>query len=128
LIEGICNETSNTTFICLCASGWQGRNCETQINYCQNIECQNNGICRPLFLNYTCECLGISFYGRHCEIIASETVVHQRVSKSFAYIAILAMTAVAMFIFIRDVLKYCSGIDLVGKDLKRLREEKKEKK
>ena len=46
------------------------------------------------------------------------------VSKSFAYIAIIAMTSVAMFIVIMDILKYCFGIDPVENERERMRREK----
>ena len=79
---GLCNETSNTTYECLCQSGWTNINCETKINYCDNIKCLNNGICRSILLNFTCECLGTSYSGRYCEITAQAAAVHQVVSKS----------------------------------------------
>jgi hypothetical protein len=117
---GTCNETLNTTFICSCADGWKGIHCEIQINYCHNATCVNNGICRPLFLNYTCECLGESYSARHCEITASTTIFCQTLSKSFACVAIIAIIAVAMFVTVLDGLKYFFGIDPVSDELKRL--------
>jgi hypothetical protein len=47
------------------------------------------------------------------------------ISKSFAYIAIIAMTCVVMFVVIMDILKYCFGIDPVGEELERIRREKR---
>jgi hypothetical protein len=64
----------------------------------------NNGVCRPSFHNFTCDCLGESYY---CEITVTKTVIYQVVSKSFAYIAIIAM----------DILKYYFGIDPTHKHL-----------
>jgi hypothetical protein len=121
---GTCNETSDTTFHCACEAGWEGIHCETIINYCQNVLCQNNGVCRSLFRNFTCECLGESYSGRFCEITASKTVVHQKVSRSLGYIAILAITSLAMFVISMDTLKYCFGIDPVREDLERIRQKK----
>jgi len=115
-ILGKCNETSDGTFQCICDDGWQGINCESMVNYCdyENVTCMNNGICLPLLLNYTCECLGDNFYsGRHCEITSTKILVHETISKSFAYIAIIAITTVAMFVVIMDILKYCFGVDPV---------------
>jgi hypothetical protein len=97
------------------------------INYCETRACLNNGVCEPLLLNCTCECLGASYSGRYCEIISSKTVLFQILSKCFAYIAILAMISVAMFVFIMDVLKYYFGIDPVDSVRKEL-QSKKEKK
>ena len=90
------------------------------INYCTNATCLNRGVCRPLLLNYTCECLGDSYSGRHCEIVARKTVVSQTVSKSFALVAIIALGTVAMFVFALDVLNYGFGIDPAGEELQRV--------
>jgi hypothetical protein len=121
---GTCNETSETTFNCTCESGWEGNRCEIRVDYCFNVTCQNKGVCRPSLLNYTCECLGTSYSGRHCEIRASKIIIYTIVSKSFAYIAIIAITFVAMFIVIMDILKYCFGIDPTREDLEIIRRKK----
>ena len=107
-------ETSNTTFICQCAPGWQDVHCQTKINYCNEGTCLNNGVCQSILLNYTCHCLTESYSGRHCEQTANRIVILQRVSKSFAYIAIISMTGVALFVITMDVLKYFFYIDPVG--------------
>jgi hypothetical protein len=126
---GICNETSDTTFQCKCDDGWQGMNCESMTNYCDNVTCQNYGVCRPLLLGYICECLGNNYYsGRHCEISTTKIIIFKTASKFFAYIAIIAMTVVAMFVVIMDILKYCFGIDLVHKERERIRRAKQAKK
>ncbi|CAF4904762.1 unnamed protein product [Rotaria sp. Silwood1] len=128
LDHGTCNETSNTTFYCICNDGWQGTNCELMINFCDNITCEHNGVCRPLLLNYTCECLGNSYYGRHCEGVSTKIVIYKAVSTSFAYLGIVAMISVAMFVVIMDILKYCFGIDPTREELERIRRKKQEKK
>jgi hypothetical protein len=97
------------------------------INYCQTGTCLNRGVCQPLLLNYTCECLGDSYSGRYCQNTSSRTVLFEIVAKSFAYIAILAMISVAMFVFIMDILKYYFGIDPVASMCQEL-ESKKGKK
>jgi hypothetical protein len=79
-------------------------------------------------LNYKCECLGDSYSGQHCEITASKIKIYQIISKSFAYVAILAIITVAMVIIIMDILKYYFGIDPTREDLERLRREKRAKK
>ncbi|CAF1129874.1 unnamed protein product [Adineta steineri] len=125
LNHGECNETSNTTFDCLCDNGWEDRHCESMTNYCSNITCENSAICRPLLLNYTCECLSNNYYGRHCEFSTTKIILYKIISKSFAYIAIIAMTIVAMFVVIMDILTYCFGIDLTREERERFRREKR---
>ena len=113
---GICRELSNTTVSCLCPSGWVGVDCGTRVNHCADVTCLNNGVCRSSLLNYTCQCLGESYSGRHCEVIASKTAIHSAVVRSLAYVAIIAMVAFAMFIVVMDMLKYCFGIDMASTD------------
>ena len=52
-------------------------------------------------------------------------VIYQIVSKSFAYIAILAMISVAMFVIIMDILKHCFGIAPIREEAERFRREKR---
>jgi hypothetical protein len=78
-------------------------------------------------MNYTCECLGESYSGRHCEITTVKLKIYKIVSKSFAYIGIIALISVAMFIIIMDILKYCFGIDPVHEERKRIRRKKRDK-
>ena len=105
--------------------GWMGIYCEEKLDYCQNVTCQNNGVCRRLLLDYRCECLGHSYSGRHCEFTDGEIILYRKVAKSFAYIATIAMSLVALFVVFMDILKYCFGIDLVGRDLPRKNKVKK---
>lgn len=109
--SGICQEISNRKFTCICTDGRSGDRCETMINYCEDVECMNNAICRPLLLNYSCECLTSSYSGHHCEIVSTSLTSRQMISKSFGYIAIVMIIVVVLFIIIMDVLKYGFGID-----------------
>ncbi|CAF3304276.1 unnamed protein product [Rotaria socialis] len=124
LNNGTCNATSDSLFVCTCLSGWQGVHCESIVNFCDNNSCLNNGVCRPLLENYTCECLGDSYSGRLCEISSPKTIMLKTVSKSFAYISILAVVAVAMFVITMDMLKYCFGIDPARGELERIQRKK----
>ena len=115
------------TFNCICTDDWEGTHCEKKTNYCYNITCHNNGVCRPLLFNYTCACLGESYSGRYCEITASKIIIYGIVSKSVAYIAIIAMASVAMFVVIMDLLTYCFNTDLTCEELNRIRRKKQAK-
>jgi hypothetical protein len=94
------------------------------VNYCDGVKCLNNAVCRPSFLNYTCVCLGTSYSGRHCEIVATSRVIHQTVTRSFAYIAILWLVIVIGFFVVMDILKYCFGIDPAKDELEKIRRAK----
>lgn len=103
--------TSNTTYTCECGPGWEGEHCDQRTNYCRNVTCENAGVCRPLFRDYHCECLSGSYSGRHCEIVSEKTRIYDTVSRSLAYIAIIAICTVVSFILIMDMLKYGFHID-----------------
>lgn len=111
---GTCLNISLTEFVCICGPGWLGENCATKINYCQNITCQNKGVCRSLFQDYQCECSSVDYSGRHCEITSEALVTRKIVSKSFSYVAILAISLVIGIIILLDVLKYIFHIDPAG--------------
>jgi hypothetical protein len=125
---GVCNETSNTTFNCSCQPGWMGLHCQTKINYCEQVKCLNKGVCRPLLLNFTCECLGTSYSGRYCEITSRQTFIYQVISKSFGYLAIFILVCTVSFFVIMDILKYCFGIDPTKHELEKYRRKKMAKK
>ncbi|CAF1436394.1 unnamed protein product [Adineta ricciae] len=123
---GKCNPTSNSTFNCSCESPWEGRLCEKRINECEGITCQNRGVCQTLSNNWTCCCLAGS-YGRYCEFSTTRIIIYKIVSKTFAYVAIIAMAVVAIFVVVMDVLKYGFGIDPVQGERERLRRERRAK-
>ncbi|CAF0831536.1 unnamed protein product [Adineta ricciae] len=124
LNNGICNKTSNTTYNCTCSFGYEGTRCGRKINYCWTVTCHNRGVCRPLLGGYKCECLS-GTQGEHCEEITTKLRVHRIVSKSFAFIAILAMISVVLFVIIMDILKYFFAIDPTRREIERIRRAKK---
>lgn len=125
LLIGSCNEASDALPHCVCPPGWNGDHCQSMEHDCDEKKCQNNGVCRPSLYNYTCECLGDSYYGRHCEFTTTRILINQIVAKSFVYVAIIALTIVAVFIVTMDILKYCFGIDVTRKELRQYRREKR---
>ena len=124
IFSGVCNEFSNNTFFCRCAQGWQGNRCQSRIDHCTNITCQNDGVCRSLPLDHECECLAESYSGRSCEIKSRRLVTRQIISKSWACVAIVALGLVAAFIVAIDVLKYVFGVDFIGKRAKKTKAKK----
>ena len=109
--------TSNTDFNCTCPDGWSGVHCETRVNYCGSIICQNSGVCLSSFKNYTCQCLGSSYSGRHCETKQNTLVALQKVTKSFASVAIACLITLLVIFITLDVLKYAFRIGPAPEDL-----------
>lgn len=96
---------------CECSPGWTDVHCDRLINHCENITCFNGAICRSTTTDYECLCLTNSYSGRHCEHIETKLRIRQIVSKSFAYIAIISLALVFLFVIALDILKYCFRID-----------------
>ena len=67
-------------------------------------------------MNYTCECLALSFTGRHCEIKAKKAAIREAVSRSFLFVVLIALSIFAASIVVMDVLKYGFGIDPVQEE------------
>ena len=121
---GSCNGTSKSDASCSCSPEWQGERCQAKTDYCLNVTCENGGSCRRLVGNYSCECPTEDYFGPRCEDVSARIAIFRVVSKSFGYVGILSILAVAMFVIVMDVLKYCFDIDPARKELELLRKEK----
>jgi hypothetical protein len=102
---------------CICAHGWTGVHCELRVDYCKNVTCFNRGVCKPIFLDYHCQCLTDNYHGRHCETTYSRVIHYRRISTSFGYISILALATVFIFVLVLDLLEYVFAIGLVKDEL-----------
>lgn len=56
---------------CECAAGYQGTNCEENIDECQSEPCQNGAICKDGVNAYQCFCVP-GFQGYHCDLDINE--------------------------------------------------------
>ena len=118
---GWCERIDKTLYRCECSPGWTDVHCDRWINHCENITCLNGALCRSTPFDYQCLCLTSSYSGRHCEQIETTLRVRQMLSKSFAYIVIIAFVLVFAFILALDILKYGFGIDPTKDEKENLR-------
>jgi uncharacterized membrane protein len=63
---GTC-KLSGTSFKCECASGYDGKRCENDINECAASPCEHGGTCTDGIGEYTCACSGTGYFGERCE-------------------------------------------------------------
>jgi hypothetical protein len=120
-VSGTCVRLNDTNFRCDCTRERIGTHCEILVHYCHNATCLNKGVCRPIPLGYKCECLSSDYQGRHCEHAPTGIVVRQYISKTFGYIAIIALVTVAGFVISMDLLKYVFGIDPIRRERDKIR-------
>ena len=105
---------NGTDFRCECADGYNGVTCELKIDYCGNITCQNHGICQTVQMQWKCRCLDSNLYtGDYCQFKSSALKMREIISRSFAGVAIGAITVTCGFVVVMDILKYAFQIDPV---------------
>ncbi|XP_074658707.1 hepatocyte growth factor activator serine protease-like [Tubulanus polymorphus] len=66
---GTCSKTGPKTYECTCTRGFSGTNCETPIDFCQGVVCQNRGTCAvdlATASGYQCSCR-TGFSGNLCQ-------------------------------------------------------------
>lgn len=72
---GLCktSDLSASNFTCLCAPGFTGPLCETNIDDCVDHQCQNGAICVDGVQSYKCICRDPTTSGEFCEQLNSYT-------------------------------------------------------
>lgn len=66
LNKGQCYPLTPTDYSCSCLPGFTGINCATALNQCDQLPCQNQGVCKENNTHYTCDCL-LGFTGLNCD-------------------------------------------------------------
>ena len=65
-VNGRCRSTGGTSYECECDSGYEGANCDRDVNECTSNPCQNSGSCTDGENGYTCSCTS-GFGGVNCQ-------------------------------------------------------------
>ncbi|XP_067092648.1 protein eyes shut homolog [Osmerus mordax] len=73
--EGRCVLSDGSSYTCVCAPGWAGRNCRVNVNDCVRHRCQNGATCVDGVHGYSCLCPG-GFRGAFCEDDVDACVGH----------------------------------------------------
>ena len=63
LIQPIFKTFKVNNFTCNCVPGYKGAMCEVDINECEGINCQNNGVCLDLVNQYKVKSFKNIFHG-----------------------------------------------------------------
>lgn len=69
------------------------------IDYCVNGMCQNRGVCCPLYLNYSCQCLRDNYSGRSCETKINTTFL---ITSSVPSLKLFFSHSIEFILFILD--------------------------
>ncbi|XP_078619195.1 uncharacterized protein LOC144886441 [Branchiostoma floridae x Branchiostoma japonicum] len=69
-VNGDCVDEENN-YTCTCHPGYEGTNCDKNINDCDGVYCENGGTCVDDINDYSCECAD-GFEGEHCETDINE--------------------------------------------------------
>jgi hypothetical protein len=64
--NGLC-EASGDSFTCRCMSGWDGSQCNNDVNECDHGPCLNGGNCSNTEGSFNCDCLA-GYEGHSCEL------------------------------------------------------------
>jgi hypothetical protein len=70
--NGLCYSLSYTHF-CNCSIGYEGYNCEIEVNACLPNPCQNNATCINHHTNFSCICIE-NYSGRYCQYFNGDIV------------------------------------------------------
>ncbi|PAA69694.1 hypothetical protein BOX15_Mlig014908g1 [Macrostomum lignano] len=63
--NGLCSDLVKN-YSCSCFTGWEGRNCSVDTDYCLSGPCQNGGVCSDGNSTFTCDCSRVDFQGATC--------------------------------------------------------------
>jgi len=55
--QGACQLVGLDKYKCECKNGWDGENCEINIDDCKSNPCKNQGVCVDKVASYECKCV-----------------------------------------------------------------------
>ena len=119
---------NGSNFRCECVVGYDGKYCELETNLCDNVTCENKGICETVQLKWKCLCLDSSlYYGDYCQFKTTKLKIREILSKSFASIAIAVIVTTCTLVVVMDILKYAFHIDPVEYERESYRKRREER-
>ena len=73
-----CAAIDNIKYTCDCTgTGYEGENCEIDINECQSNPCQNGGDCLDTGVySYICDCAFVDYEGDNCDTWINDCISH----------------------------------------------------
>ncbi|TSK20001.1 EGF-like repeat and discoidin I-like domain-containing protein 3 [Bagarius yarrelli] len=78
-------------YVCKCQPGFEGVNCQINVNDCDSQPCKNAGICRDLDEDYMCHCPS-PYVGKQCQLRMEEgRIVESQISASSVHFGILGL-------------------------------------
>ncbi|KAM6956330.1 protein eyes shut homolog [Aplochiton taeniatus] len=72
---GRCFLNNASSYTCMCAPGWSGRNCRVNVNDCVQHWCQNGATCVDAIDGYSCLCPR-GYTGAYCEVDIDYCIGH----------------------------------------------------
>jgi len=67
-VHGTCS-SSGTDYTCACTAGYDGPNCDNDIDDCATVVCNNGGVCIDGIESATCDCSGTGYSGTGCDTL-----------------------------------------------------------
>ncbi|XP_071505772.1 uncharacterized protein [Diadema antillarum] len=67
---GTCHDRLDGSYSCQCMLGFEGNNCENNVDDCVNNGCENGGTCVDGVHEYTCQCAE-GTWGTYCQLSAN---------------------------------------------------------
>jgi hypothetical protein len=111
-------KNNSLLYYCECASFYEGTNCESKKDICQNETCSNNGICKDEKNKPVCECFNL-YQGEKCDSQSSELKTIKTVSSIASILAFISIFILYLVVILADITNI-----FIGKNKKKKKTDK----